>query len=93
MKKRKILLRIICILLAVLLVGSLGAYLYLKPGGPIKNAGYVKDCPPFYGTVAEANPLESTQVPQHPLMAPEGTNGMHGNTYNTGTYNYNCAHV
>ena len=88
MKKCKILLRIICALLAVLLVGSLGAYLYLKPGGAIKNAGFVKDCPTFYGTVAEANPLESTQVPQHPLMAPEGTNGMHGNTYNTGTYNY-----
>lgn len=62
--------------------------LFLSPGGKIRQPAASAKCPPFYGTVAEAKPLEKTRVPQHPLLAKEGTNGMHGNSYNTGTYDY-----
>ena len=62
--------------------------LFTSPGGAIRQPLAAKKCPAFYGTTATAKPLAATQVPQHPYLAPEGTNGMHGNSYNTGTYDY-----
>lgn len=65
--------------------------LFTSPGGQIRQPRTASKCPAFYGEVATANPLEdegSIAVPQHPLLADEGTNGMHGNSYNTDTYDY-----
>ena len=65
--------------------------LFTSPGGQIRQPRAASKCPAFYGEVATANPLEddgSITVPQHPLLADEGTNGMHGNSYNTDTYDY-----
>ena len=62
--------------------------LFTSPGGAIRQPLKSKKCPSFYGIVAESKPLSEVSVPQHPYLAKEGTNGMHGNSYNTGTYNY-----
>ena len=62
--------------------------LFTSPCGAIRQPLIAKWCPPFYGSAAVAKPLEKTRVPQHPYLAPEGTNGMHGNSYNSGTYDY-----
>ena len=62
--------------------------LFTSPGGAIRQPLLSRFCPQYYGTAATAKPLSETQVPQHPYLAPEGTNGMHGNSYNTGTYDY-----
>ena len=62
--------------------------LFLSPGGAIRQPLVSKSCPEFIGTAATANPLDEIVVPQHPYLAVEGTNGMHGNSYNTGSYNY-----
>lgn len=62
--------------------------LILSPSGAIRQPLISKCCPDYYGTQAVASPLEPIQVPQHPYLADEGTNGMHGNSYNTGTYDY-----
>ena len=62
--------------------------LFLSPGGQIRQPSEAAECPAYYGAPAVANPLESVQVPQHPYLAEEGRNGMHGNSYNTGTYDY-----
>ena len=62
--------------------------LFLSPGGQIRQSLVSKQCPAFYGTSAEANPLGEVELPQHPYLAAEGTNGMHGNSYNTGAYSY-----
>ena len=72
----------------VLSVISAAIMLITSPGGHIKQPKDAESCPKFYGTVATANPLEEIVVPQHPYLATEGTNGMHGNSYNTGSYNY-----
>ena len=77
----QILLKIITFFSAIIMV-------FTSPGGAIRQPLSAKRCPAFYGTTAEANPLGSVSVPQHPYLAPEGTNGMHGNSYNTGTYDY-----
>ncbi len=65
--------------------------LFLSPGGHIGQPAVAKKCPAFYGEAAVANPLEdegNMPLPQHPYLATEGTNGMHGNSYNTDTYDY-----
>ncbi|MBE6773733.1 MAG: hypothetical protein E7544_05865 [Ruminococcaceae bacterium] len=65
--------------------------LFLSPGGHIRQPKLAEKCPAFYGNVATANPLEdkgNLPIPQHPFLAAEGTNGMHGNSYNTDTYDY-----
>ena len=65
--------------------------LFTSPGGHIRQPRAAAKCPDFYGEAATANPLEkegSVAVPQHPYLADEGTNGMHGNSYNTDTYDY-----
>ena len=76
------------IFIKVLSVFSAALMLVLSPGGAIRQPAAADSCPKFYGTVATANPLEEIVVPQHPYLATEGTNGMHGNSYNTGSYNY-----
>lgn len=62
--------------------------LFLSPGGHIGSSIYDNFCPDFFGESATVNELEPIEVPQHPYLAPEGTNGMHGNSYNTGSYNF-----
>ncbi len=62
--------------------------LFLSPGGHIGVSLISKKCPTFMGETAVAQPLGETNVPQHPYLAPEGTNGMHGNGYNTDVYDY-----
>ena len=62
--------------------------LFTSPGGAIRQPLKSKKCPSFYGSTAVSKPLTDINVPQHPCLAAEGTNGMHGNSYNTGTYNY-----
>ncbi|MBR2893974.1 MAG: hypothetical protein IKB94_09000 [Clostridia bacterium] len=76
------------ILLKILTVLSTIIMFFTSPGGQIRQPLATKFCPTYYGSAAEAKPLDKVQVPQHPYLAKEGTNGMHGNSYNTGTYDY-----
>lgn len=76
------------IFLKILTFLSAFLMLFLSPGGHIRQPSEAKECPAYYGAPAVANPLEAVQVPQHPYLAEEGRNGMHGNSYNTGTYDY-----
>lgn len=76
------------IFLKILTYISAFIMLFTSPGGAIRQPRASKSCPEFYGTQATANKLDAVQVPQHPYLAKEGTNGMHGNSYNTGTYDY-----
>ena len=79
------------IFIKILSVISAFLMLFLSPGGAIRQPIDSKKCPAFYGAPAVANPLEdegNLPIPQHPYLAPEGTNGMHGNSYNTDTYDY-----
>ena len=62
--------------------------LFTSHGGAIRQPLAAEFCPDYYGASAISKPLQSVNVPQHPYLAAEGTNGMHGNSYNTGTYNY-----
>lgn len=62
--------------------------LFLSPGGHIGTSLVDKKCPAFYGESAVSQPLGEVEVPQHPYLAPEGVNGMHGNSYNTDAYSY-----
>lgn len=70
------------------IISAISAFLmvFLSPGGAIRQPRISRSCPAFYGTEAVAHPLGDVNVPQHPLLAAEGTNGMHGNSYNTGAY-------
>ncbi len=72
------------------IISAISAFLmlFLSPGGQIRESLVSKQCPDFYGEVAVANPLGEVEVPQHPYLADEGTNGMHGNSYNTDAYSY-----
>ena len=72
------------------ILSALSAFLmfFLSPGGAIRQPLISRSCPAYYGQAATSKPLEKINVPQHPLLAKEGTNGMHGNSYNTGTYDY-----
>ncbi|MBR3588745.1 MAG: hypothetical protein IKL16_04205 [Clostridia bacterium] len=65
--------------------------LFLSPGGQIRQPLASKKCPAFFGEAAVSQPLDTEgveELPQHPYLAKEGTNGMHGNSYNTDTYDY-----
>lgn len=62
--------------------------LFLSPGGAIRQPAAADKCPAFMGEVATAKPMDDIVVPQNPYLAKEGTNGMHGNSYNTGCYNH-----
>ena len=76
------------VFLKVLTFISAFIMLFTSPGGAIRQPLNAKFCPQYYGAPALSKPLEKVKVPQHPYLAKEGTNGMHGNSYNTGTYNY-----
>ncbi|MBQ5970065.1 MAG: hypothetical protein IJL52_08130 [Clostridia bacterium] len=76
------------VFLKILTVISSLIMLVTAPGGSIRQPLASRRCPAFYGTAAVAKPLPAISVPQHPYLAPENTNGMHGNSYNTGTYDY-----
>ncbi len=41
----------------------------------------------YFGSPATINPLPEHVVPQHPYLAPQGRNGMHGDSYASGVYN------
>ena len=62
--------------------------LFLSPGGAIRQPLSAKTCPAYYGSPAAANNIGTVGGFEHPYLADEGTNGMHGNSYNTGAYNY-----
>lgn len=63
--------------------------LFLSPGGHIRQPCISRRCPDYFGESAEVKPLDDVNVPQNPYLATEGTNGMHGNSYNTGAYSFN----
>ena len=62
--------------------------LFTSPGGAIRQPLAAARCPNYYGSPAVAKSLGTVDGFAHPLLAEEGTNGMHGNSYNTGAYNY-----
>lgn len=62
--------------------------LFLSPGGEIAKSIYTSSCPAFYGSEAQPSLLGEVEVQQNPYLAAEGTNGMHGNSYNTDAYSY-----
>lgn len=64
--------------------------LFLSPGGHIRQPLAAKRCPAFYGAPAEAKDLGRIEGFQHPYLAPEGVNGMHANSYNTGAYDFSA---
>lgn len=76
------------ILMKVLSFLSAFLMLFLSPGGAIRQPLVSKFCPEYYGAPAISQPLGDVEVPQHPYLATEGVNGMHGNSYNTGAYSY-----
>ncbi|MCA9773026.1 MAG: hypothetical protein KC466_11505 [Myxococcales bacterium] len=42
--------------------------------------------PPIVGVAASANPQTPAAPPAHPYLAPQGRNGMHADSHNSGTY-------
>lgn len=57
-----------------------------SPGGEIPMGSGVCDVPMFIGQTAQSNPLTPTPIPSHPYLAEQGKNGMHSDSYCTGTY-------
>jgi hypothetical protein len=57
--------------------------------GDIKNAsrGYLKAVR-FFGSAATSDPLAAASIPAHPYLAAQGRNGMHADSYATGSYSY-----
>jgi outer membrane protein assembly factor BamB len=53
---------------------------------PIAQGWGYREAPKFVGWPAVANPLGAAPVPQHPFMAPNGRNNMHGDSYISDTY-------
>src|SRR5688572_1191290 len=51
------------------------------PPGPLDPT-----VPTFEGSAVEDRPLPALDVPQHPFMAPTGTNSMHNDAYATDAY-------
>lgn len=84
--KKKVLIPLL-VLLVIAIVGG-GVLAWFTAGDGIHKPIGSDKIPPYYGEPAVAKPLEEQIIPQHPLLAAEGTNGMHANSYNTGTYNY-----
>lgn len=60
--------------------------LFLSPGGHIRQPLAARSCPAYYGAPAQVNYLGEVEGFEHPYLAPEVSNGMHGNSYNTGAY-------
>ena len=61
----------------------------LSPGGPIRQPRAAEGVPRFIGRIAEPKeqPCELRDF-QNPFLAPEGRNGMHGDSHNTEAYAY-----
>ncbi|MBQ7638324.1 MAG: hypothetical protein IJS90_05455 [Clostridia bacterium] len=76
------------IFIKVLTVISAFIMLFTSPGGHIRQPLEANRCPNYYGSPAEINYLGEVEGFKHPYLAKEGTNGMHGNSYNTGAYSY-----
>lgn len=65
--------------------------LFLSPGGHISSSVLSGFCPEYLDVDENFTPAplgENVVQFEHPYLAPEGTNGMHGNSYNTGSYDY-----
>ncbi len=58
--------------------------------GPIRHAPVDSIIPKYFGSPATANPVDPIVVPDHPYLAEQGRNSMHGNSYSTGSYNYDA---
>lgn len=76
------------VILRVLSLFSAFLMFFLSPGGSIRQPIISRKCADFIGEPAEVNALGAVEGFDHPFLAPEGTNGMHGNSYNTGAYTY-----
>ncbi len=57
-------------------------------GEPIPQGHGTENATAFKGNPAtrSATPLPPTTIPAHPFLAPPGRNGIHGDSYSTGTY-------
>ncbi len=76
------------VLLRVLSFFSAFLMLFSEPGRSIRQLIISRKCTDFIGESAEVNALGAVEGFSHPFLAPEGTNGMHVNSYNTGAYTY-----
>lgn len=72
---------------ATLVVAAAGAYVVLGKGLlPIPPGAGRIFVPAFTGQAAEAAPMASFEIPQHPHLAANGRNSMHNDAYATDTY-------
>ena len=81
------------ILLKILTILSSAIMLITSPGGQIAKTLLSYFCPEYLDVNEsyEVKPLEENVVQfEHPFLAEEGKNGMHGNSYNTGSYDYDA---
>ncbi|MBR2414559.1 MAG: hypothetical protein IKB13_08665 [Clostridia bacterium] len=85
MKKKGI---IAIVILLVIALGIGGVLAWFTAGDEIHKPIGSDEIPTFYGETAIPKAQRKQIIPQHPYLAEEGRNGMHGNSYNTGTYNY-----
>ncbi len=69
-------------ILLVLLLALAGCF----PGGEIPMGSGACDVPMIIGQAAVSNPLTPKAVAVHPYLAEQGKNGMHSDSYCTGTY-------
>jgi hypothetical protein len=61
----------------------------LSSDGSIRQPKISKKCPKFYGNSVEHKDLGNKNKNfKNPLLAPEGSNGMHGDSYNTEAHPY-----
>ena len=86
---KKIILRALALNLSFLLIFTVLLSVWNRQVfQPIHKSSATEKCPAYFGSPAKAKILDNPKVPQNPFLATEGTNGMHGNSYNTGAYSY-----
>ena len=57
-----------------------------EPMPEVPVAGYQDQAQPFLGAPGVAQPLDPSDLPQHPYLAPTGRAGMHGDAFASGTH-------
>ena len=73
-------------LLATVAVAATLAWTTHAAAAPIPPGPLDPTVPAFEGAAVEDRPLTPLDVPQHPFMAPTGTNSMHNDAYATDAY-------
>ncbi len=68
------------LLIIAVCLGALGLAREIPHGLGFRKA------PRFIGTPAVSNPLPPMALPAHPFLAAQGQNGMHSDSYSSGTY-------